>query len=67
MKYKPGDLVVVLGKSNTKCRDQEAGKLMTGTYIGDLRGTNEECYVLLENGDIWVGMRRDLAPLKEQA
>ena len=66
MTHKPGDVVVVIGKSNSKVRDQDKTKLLKGTYLGDLRVEDAECAVLLENGDIWVGLKREVRAAKEQ-
>ena len=63
---KPGDLVVVLGKLDRNAKAVDKDKLVKGTYIGDLRMEGADCYVLLESGDIWTGLKREIRLLGEQ-
>ncbi len=60
---KSGDIVVVLGKVDSRIREHNKDELVVGTldtHYGDT------ATVLLPNGDIWRGLRREIRPHKEQ-
>lgn len=67
-----GDLVVVVGKLDTRIKDVDTTKLVTGTYLGTVYATNHDlnrtrqAQVLLEDGTIWTGNEYDVAPAGEQ-
>jgi hypothetical protein len=63
MNLKPGDLVLVLGKLDNRIRDQLNTDQVIGTIDCYLRMEQAEIAVLLENGDIWIGMRREVQKL----
>lgn len=62
--YTVGQLVVVTGKLDSRVRDQEQDDLVIGTLDQIL--VDGQVSVLLENGNIWVGPVREIAPLEEQ-
>ncbi len=66
MKFKEGDQVVVLGKLNTRIRDQLSDGLIKGTIFCLVRVEDAEVAVTLENGDIWLGKLREIRSVKEQ-
>lgn len=58
-----GDVVIVLGDLDKRIRDKRKEGLVLGTleqFIG-----NDQVSVILEDMDIWVGLRREIAPYKE--
>ena len=57
--FRPGDIVMIVGKLDNKIRTLDENN-RTGTYMGDLRMENVECYVMLEDGYIWTGLKREL-------
>jgi hypothetical protein len=62
----PGDLVIIIGKLDDKIRQRSYDNLICGTYWGAVRLENADVAVLLENGDIYVGLRRDVILKSEQ-
>jgi hypothetical protein len=52
---KVGDIVLVVAKADEKIRDMEE---RAGTIV---QITGDEVWVLLANGDIWVGSKRYVA------
>jgi hypothetical protein len=62
----PGDLVIIIGKLDDKIRQRNYDNLICGTYWGTVRLENADVAVLLENGDIYVGLRRDVILKSEQ-
>jgi len=61
---KEGDLVVVVGKIDTRVRDTIASDLIVGTVEQLL--IEQQVSVILENGDLWVGPMRDIVLKSEQ-
>ncbi len=61
---KPGDLVIVLGKLDSKVREKKDGEIVIGTLICWLRMETAEVCVLLPNGDLWIGMKREIQLVK---
>lgn len=59
-----GDVVMVLGKMDTRVREKDRAQIVAGTIDQFL--IDQQVSVLLENGDIWVGSLRDIALLKDQ-
>lgn len=55
---KLGDLVIVLGKVDTRVRDKLQGELLLGTLEQFL--SEEQVSVLLPDGDLWVGKKREV-------
>lgn len=62
----PGDLVIVVGKLDERIRDRNYENLICGTFWCNVRLENADVAVLLENGDIYVGFRRDIILKSEQ-
>jgi hypothetical protein len=60
----PGDLVIIVGKLDTRIRDKDQEQLVYGTV--DQLLIDGQVSVILENNDIWVGHRRDLILPEEQ-
>jgi hypothetical protein len=56
---KEGDLVIVLGKLDDRVRVNSTEQLTLGT-VSTL--TKDEISVLLINGDIWHGLKREVMP-----
>lgn len=67
-----GDLVVVVGKLDSRIKEVDTTKLVIGTYIGSVYATNhdlnrtKQAQVLLEDGIIWTGNEYDLTPAEGQ-
>lgn len=61
---KVGELVVVLGKIDQRIRDKKVDGLVIGTMEQVL--CDSQVSVLLENGDIWVGLLREVKKAEEQ-
>jgi hypothetical protein len=57
-----GDIVVVLGKLDDRVRDNSSNELVTGTLVRLLR---DEVSVLLKNGDLWHGLKREVIIFKQ--
>lgn len=62
----PGDLVIIIGKLDQKIRKQEHTDLICGTFWCYVRLENADVAVLLENGDIYIGLKRDVILKSEQ-
>ena len=62
----PGDLVIIVGKLDEKIREKNYDDLICGTFWCNVRMENADVAVLLENGDIYVGFRRDVILKSEQ-
>lgn len=56
---KEGDLVIVLGKLDDRVRINSTENLTIGT-VSTI--TKDEISVLLINGDIWHGLKRETVP-----
>lgn len=54
----PGDIVIILGKLDTKVREKNREEFIYGTVDQFL--VDGQVSVILENNDIWVGPRRDV-------
>jgi len=54
----PGDIVIVLGKRDTKVRDKNKEELAIGTLVGFV--CDDQAYVLLPDGEIWIGLKREI-------
>jgi translation initiation factor IF-1 len=59
-----GDLVIVVGKIDTRVRDTINSDLIVGTVEQLL--SDQQVSVILENGDLWVGPSRDVVLKSEQ-
>jgi hypothetical protein len=59
-----GDLVIVVGKIDTRVRDAISTDLIVGTVEQLL--SDQQVSVILENGDLWVGPSRDVVLKSEQ-
>jgi hypothetical protein len=59
-----GDLVIVVGKIDTRVRDTINSDLIVGTVEQLL--SDQHVSVILENGDLWVGPSRDVVLKSEQ-
>lgn len=59
-----GDVVMIIGKMDTKIREKDRAQIIAGTVEQFL--IDQQVSVLLENGDVWVGSLRDIALLKDQ-
>lgn len=59
-----GDVVMVVGKIDTKVREKNREEIVAGTVEQFL--VDQQVSVLLENGDVWVGSLRDIVLLKDQ-
>jgi len=59
-----GDLVIVVGKIDTRVRETISSDLIVGTVAQML--TDNQVSVILENGDLWVGPCRDVVLKSEQ-
>lgn len=57
---KEGDVVIVVGKLDDHIRDKE-DRVGTVVYLN-----KEEAVVLLSNGDLWKGHKRDVVLQSEQ-
>lgn len=62
----PGDLVIIIGKLDEKIRKKSYDELICGTYWCSVRLENADVAVLLENGDIYTGLKRDVILKAEQ-
>lgn len=62
--FKLGDVVMVVGKIDTKVREKNREEIVGGTIEQFL--IDQQVSVLLENGDVWVGSLRDIVLLKDQ-
>lgn len=63
--YRVGDLVVITGKLDSRIRDQKQEELTIGTLEQIL--VDGQVSVILDNGNIWVGQSREIAPVGEQS
>lgn len=61
---KIGDVVVVLGKLDKRVREQAQEGLVLGTLDQFL--DQDRVSVILESMDIWIGLKREVIPYKEQ-
>jgi translation initiation factor IF-1 len=59
-----GDLVIIVGKIDTRVRDTINSDLIIGTV--DQLLSDQQVSVILENGDLWVGPSRDVVLKSEQ-
>lgn len=66
MKFKEGEVVVVLGKIDSRVREHVSTGIVKGTVYCILRMEGFEIAVVLESGDIWIGLERELAKVKDQ-
>lgn len=55
-----GDLVVVLGKLDTRIKHIEQKELIIGTFIGYI--VDKQVQVLLPDGTIYIGKAYEIAP-----
>jgi hypothetical protein len=60
----PGDLVIIVGKLDSRIREKDQGALVYGTV--DQLLIDGQVSVILENNDIWVGPKRDVILAEEQ-
>lgn len=58
-----GDVVMVVGNLDDRIRDNSASDIRIGTVVWI---NKEEVLVLLANGDLWKGPRRDVVLQKDQ-
>jgi fructosamine-3-kinase len=63
-KLKEGDVVIVVGKIDTRVRDAISSDLIVGTIEQLL--VEHQVSVILENGDLWIGPDRDVILKSEQ-
>ena len=61
---KLGDVVVVLGKVDTRVRDKLQGEMLLGTLEQFL--SEEQVSVILPDGDLWVGKKREVQLHEEE-
>lgn len=61
---KEGDIVIVVGKIDTRVRDAISSELIIGTVEQIL--IEHQISVILENGDLWVGPIREVVLKSEQ-
>lgn len=67
-----GDLVIVVGKLDTRIKNVDQTKLVTGTFIGYVYASNasfdrvKQAQVLLEDGNIFTGNEYDVVPAEDQ-
>lgn len=59
-----GDIVIVVGKMDTRVRGQDRGEIVVGTVEQIL--IEQQVSVILENGDLWVGNIRDVVLKSDQ-
>jgi hypothetical protein len=59
-----GDLVIIVGKIDTRVRSADRGDIIVGTVEQLL--TESQVSVILENGDLWVGTARDVVLKSDQ-
>lgn len=57
---KPGDLVIVMGKLDSRVREKSKDDVVIGTLESFL--DDERVLVILPNDDLWVGLKREIAP-----
>ena len=60
----PGDLVIIVGKLDSRIREKDQQSLVYGTIEQFL--IDGQVSVILENNDIWVGHKRDVILAGEQ-
>jgi hypothetical protein len=61
---KPGDIVIIVGKLDSRIREKNQSELVYGTLEAYL--VDGQVSVILENNDIWVGNQRDIIASEEQ-
>lgn len=59
-----GDLVVVFGKIDKRIRDKSTDELVIGTLYSFL--TEDRVCVIIDDNELWVGKKRDIALATEQ-
>jgi len=59
-----GDVVIIVGKIDTRVRSADRGNIIVGTVEQLL--TESQVSVILENGDLWVGPVRDVVLKSDQ-
>ena len=59
-----GDIVIIVGKIDTRVRSTDRGDIIVGTVEQLL--TESQVSVILENGDLWVGPVRDVVLKSDQ-
>lgn len=59
-----GTLVAVLGKLDSRVREQNKGDLVVGTFIGKI--SDKRVVVLLSDGNLFIGPEYEIAPVEEQ-
>ena len=52
-----GDVVLVVGNLDDRIRNKDLNEPRSGTVVGF---TSENVIVLLSNGDLWVGPKREV-------
>jgi hypothetical protein len=63
--FKLGDVVMVVGKIDTRVRDKNLNEVIAGTIEQFL--SENQVSVFLATGDIWVGHIRDIVLLEDQS
>lgn len=58
---KEGDVVLVAGKMDNRVREEASERIGTIVSISE-----DAILVLLENGNLWRGSRREVFPIEEQ-
>lgn len=59
-----GDLVVIIGKLDTRIKDRQNENLTIGTFQGYI--TNKKVMVLLADGDIFIGNEHEIVSNETQ-
>jgi hypothetical protein len=59
-----GDIVIIVGKMDTRVRSTDRDSIVVGTVEQLL--TESQVSVILENGDLWVGPTRDVVLKSDQ-
>ena len=63
--FKLGDVVMVVGKIDTRVRDKNTDEIVAGTLEQFLN--DNQVSVFLATGDIWVGHIREIVLLEDQS
>lgn len=59
-----GDIVVVFGQLDKRVRERNLNKLVVGTLYSFL--TDNRVCVIIDDNELWVGERREIALATEQ-
>jgi hypothetical protein len=59
-----GDVVVIFGELDKRVRDKNTGSLVLGTLFYFL--TDNRVCVIIDDNELWIGERREIALATEQ-